>query len=761
MEDFENRGRGMQNVRLLLFTAALLSAASLTAHSRADGGYTSEPEAVGHGAGGGEARSWRSEVRASCGSCKKLLKRAKQWLGPRARGASGPDAHLHLLLDHADKQQAGGDLAGASKTMCAALCAMSGMGASPAVHREMAGALSNLGVLLKEQGSVGAAEECYRTATRLEPRNAGHHYRMANARLTRHQLELARQSYMQATKLWGTFGDAYNNLGNCLMGMSRFHDAGAAYEHAVNSNPNNANYLVNLGGVRQRLDLPAAIKMLERAVSIQPNFGEAWNNLANMYRDQGSLSQAAEAYEEALKFMRGSGEVLVNLASVRGYLCEWRGRDELLDNIVKLSHQQLHQGSKVSLSPFYANTFGCTPDVLLSLARYQARSTSASVSYLLPLPHWLSPAPIKNLNSHLRVGFMSSDLTNHIVGHGIASLVTLWKQQQQRIQVYCYALTASDGSSPRAMMESLAHKFVSVHDNPSLDIAREINRERLHVLLDLNGHTKGNRFDILALKPSAIQVLFHGYAGTSGADFISHIVGDAVVLPPELATWGFAEHVLYLPAPLSFFLVEHYPDLQASHLGADPSPAQDLAFEYLPQADGVQRGALRVACFNNLYKVTPETFKAWMRVLHAVPTAVLWLMHMPAAAMQRLTAELLAAGVSKDRLLSSDLFPRDVHLKVKSAATLFLDTLAYNAHSSAADSLAAGVPVVTCAGAAMPSRVAASLVIAAGMQVTLARSPDDYVHVALRALRNHGTVLSFRTMSSFVGSCRLSYYACS
>ena len=129
---------------------------------------------------------------------------------------------------------------------------------------------------------------------------------------------------------------------------------------------------------------------------------------------------------------------------------------------------------------------------------------------------------------------------------------------KQAIQVYAFALTASDSSGPRAKIESLSHAFVSVHDQPSAHIAREINRQQLHVLLELNGHTKGNRFDVLALKPAAVQVLFHGYAGTSGADFMSHIVSDAIVLPPELATTGFAEHVLYLPAPLSFFLVEHY-----------------------------------------------------------------------------------------------------------------------------------------------------------------------------------------------------------
>jgi len=280
---------------------------------------------------------------------------------------------------------------------------------------------------------------------------------------------------------------------------------------------------------------------------------------------------------------------------------------------------------------------------------------------------------------------------------------------------------------------------VSVHDQPSVDIAREINRCQLHVLLELNGHTKGNRLDILALQPAAVQVLFHGYAGTSGAEFMSHIVADSIVLPPELASVGFAEHVLYLPAPLSFFLVEHYPDLQSPELGPDPIHAQQFAIEYLPPSkEG--GGGVRVACFNNLYKVTLKTFAAWMRILQVEREAVLWLLRMPDAATPRLQAEMSAAGVDPDRLIITHLFPRDVHLKVKSAATIFLDTLAYNAHSSAADSLAAGVPVVTCAGAAMPSRVAASIVMAAGMHVTLARSVDDYVALALRALRHHGSV---------------------
>lgn len=427
------RGRRLCS-RLLYLCVLLLSAA----HGQPGGGYTSSPEVVSS-----EQGQWQSEVRGVCGGCKKLLKRFKK-------------VSMKALLDLADKQQGGGDVVGASMTMCAAVCAMTAQGTA---HPELPGATSNLGVLFKEHGLLPAAEECYRMASRLEPRNAGHHYRMGNARLARQELELARQSYMRATRRWGTFGDAYNNLGNCLMGMSRFHDAAAAYEFAVKSSPKNANYLVNLGGVRARDDLPGAIELLQRALATQPNFGEAWNNLANLYRDQGILDKAAAAYEDAHKFMRGSGEVLVNLASVRGYLCEWRGRDELLQQIVALSEQQLQQGMKVSLSPFYANTFGCTPDLLLALARNQARSTAAAVSYLLPLPNWLQPSRLSFPILRLRVGFLSSDLTNHIVGHGISSLMALWKEQQQAIDVYAFALTASDESAPRAAMERLAHSF--------------------------------------------------------------------------------------------------------------------------------------------------------------------------------------------------------------------------------------------------------------------------------------------------------------
>ena len=269
------------STRRLLIVLLVALLASSQGQDGGGGGYTSAPESQQALAVEGDGAWWR-EARARCGGCKKLLKRVK-------------DADVEALLALADRQQGRGDLAAASKTMCAAVCVMTAGGAS---HRELPGALSNLGVLFKEQGSILAAEQCYRLALRLEPRNAGHHYRMANARLTRQELELARQSYMRATQRWPTFGDAYNNLGNCLMGMSRFQDAAAAYYYAVESNPGNANYLVNLGGVRARDDLSGAIDLLERALSIQPNFGEAWNNLANLYRDQGSLEKAAKAYEE-------------------------------------------------------------------------------------------------------------------------------------------------------------------------------------------------------------------------------------------------------------------------------------------------------------------------------------------------------------------------------------------------------------------------------------------------------------------------------
>jgi protein O-GlcNAc transferase len=212
-----------------------------------------------------------------------------------------------------------------------------------------------------------------------------------------------------------------------------------------------------------------------------------------------------------------------------------------------------------------------------------------------------------------------------------------------------------------------------------------------------------------------MQVLFHGYAGTSGGAFMHHFITDRIAVTPELSPL-FTEKLLLMPN--SFFLWEDY---------GDPLPIQLQKGYTAPNLEEHLPGdaGFLFACFNNLYKVSPKAFGAWSKILKSVPDSTLWMIKMPPGAEERLWKEASSKGIPQKRLVMSDLFDMQHHLKVKSGAALFLDTFVYNAHSSACDSLAAGVPLLTMPGDSMPSRVGASLAYNAGMSLLVSNSLES------------------------------------
>lgn len=185
-----------------------------------------------------------------------------------------------------------------SRVMCAGVC-FGAMLLDPI-------SFANLGVLLKAQGHISAAIKCYKTSLRLDRSSAMQHYRIANAYMARHSFGEARSAYMLATARMPRYGDAYNNLGNCLMSMARWDEAEKAYAHAVTSDPEEANYYCNLGGVVARRDVDKAIDLLRHGLTLNPGFAEVYNNLANYLRDQvGFLSRMhTRARSNVKKYLR-------------------------------------------------------------------------------------------------------------------------------------------------------------------------------------------------------------------------------------------------------------------------------------------------------------------------------------------------------------------------------------------------------------------------------------------------------------------------
>jgi predicted O-linked N-acetylglucosamine transferase (SPINDLY family) len=262
-------------------------------------------------------------------------------------------------------------------------------------------------------------------------------------------------------------------------------------------------------------------------------------------------------------------------------------------------------------------------------------------------------------------------------------------------------------------------RFIDVGARSDKQIAELLRELEIDIAVDLNGFTENSRPNVLAQRAAPVQVSYLGYSGTMGASYIDYILADQTVIPPEHAGF-YTERIASLPDTF-----------MASDAGRRIAERTSTRYEC-----GLPEGGFVFCCFNNPFKLAPEMFQVWMRLLAATGDSVLWLSDANATAQANLRREAEKCGVSAPRLIFAPRMP-DIadHLARQRQADLFLDTLPYNAHSTASDALWAGVPVVTCSGSIFVGRVAASLLRAVGLPELVTETLPDYEALALKIAR--------------------------
>jgi predicted O-linked N-acetylglucosamine transferase (SPINDLY family) len=270
----------------------------------------------------------------------------------------------------------------------------------------------------------------------------------------------------------------------------------------------------------------------------------------------------------------------------------------------------------------------------------------------------------------------------------------------------------------RRRLESAAEHFVEVSTQSDREIAERILSDEIDVLVDLKGHTYKTRSTVLAYRPAPIQVNFLGYPGTLGPGLADYIIGDQIVTP--------ADHSVDYSEKLALMPHTYQPNDRNRKVGMRP-PREDC---------GLPASGFVFCCFNNAYKITRPVFSIWCRLLLAVEGSVLWLMDCNHQARTNLLREATAARVDASRIVFASPLPLSEHLGRLQNADLVLDTFPYNAHTTASDALWSGVPIVTRPGETFASRVAASLLIAAGLPQLVTNSIEDYEHLALSMARS-------------------------
>ncbi|KAJ5573414.1 uncharacterized protein N7459_007841 [Penicillium hispanicum] len=639
------------------------------------------------------------------------------------------------------------------------------------------------------------------------------------------QLQAAIKMYEQAVQCDGNFDIALANLANAVKDAGKVNDAISYYKRAVKVNPEFAEAVCGLanalnsvcnwvgrGGIvngrgfrdRWHVDEKGMLRdaqsndsgagWIRRVVDIvdrQLREGEYWGRglLTQTTADQlcGQLITALESSHFASNGRSSLTKVLQSWAGQK-----WEGSRivRLIERAIRSITWQWYQDLYVygeqypaskyrrpqlpaaltapnapTVLPFHTFTCPLSAKQIRQISQRNGLRISCLTLRLpwLPATVYRPPAPP---NPCLRVGYVSSDFNNHPLAHLMQSVFGL--HNPNKVKAYCYATTASDKSIHRQQIEKEAPVFHDASGWPVDRLVRQIVDDGIHILINLNGYTRGARNEVFAARPAPIHMSFMGFAGTLGAEWCDYILADQISIPPEtlspsrrrtriedrileedngeeLEDWVYGEKIVFTRD--TFFCCDHRqsaPDAGERHISWDEEQIRRwrMRKELFPK---LSDDTIILGNFNQLYKIEPTAFRTWLRILARIPNGVLWLLRFPETGEQNLRdiAKAWAGEETASRIIFTDVAPKNTHIARAKVLDLFLDTPECNAHTTATDVLWSGTPLLTFPRYKykMCSRMASSILSSAlpasesgqrARNELIALSDDDYENKAIR-----------------------------
>jgi predicted O-linked N-acetylglucosamine transferase (SPINDLY family) len=515
------------------------------------------------------------------------------------------------------------------------------------------------------------------------------------------RLDEASTAFENALALKPNLAEAWLGRGNVFCKRKQYDDAFAAYDRALALKAELAEGWLGRGNAFQELRrYREALASFERAAALKPDLVEAWIGCGEMFARLKRHDEAARAYARVLEIDPQRPFTKGLLLHQKMSSCAWNGVDALIAEI----DQDIASG-KLSAEPFGWQGVAKSPRSLQRCAelfnagKYPAKSGDASPR---------SPPD----RGKIRIGYASGEFRDQATSHLIVGV--LERHDKSRFEIVAFDNGWNDGSDIRRRIEAAVPEIIDVTPLADEAAAAVVRDRRIDILVNLNGYFGEERTGVFAERPAPIQVNYLGFPGTLGAAYMDYIIADRCVIPSGDEDF-YDEKVVYLP--------DCY---QANDDG------KDIGARMFSRAEcGLPRHGFVFCCFNNSYKITPEVFDYWIGILKAVPGSVLWLIEDSASAVSNLRREASARAVDPDRLVFAGRMPLADHLARHRLADLFLDTLPYNAHTTASDALWAGLPVLTQTGGTFPGRVATSLLQAIGLPELITSTPDAYRDLAI------------------------------
>jgi FkbM family methyltransferase len=571
------------------------------------------------------------------------------------------------------------------------------------IRPDLADAHDNLGRALRRLGRLAEAVDSFQRAVQLQPQNAKFLAHIAYTLGEQGRWQDSVRAARAALRLDPTIGEAYNDLGLALIELGEPGEAAAVLQEGARVRPDLAETHNNLGWARLRQGRPEeAVGPLTEAVRLRPDFGCAFANLGHAYQRLGRLDEALAGYGTAVRLDPDDAGAFGQLGNV----CRELGLiDEALAayrRCLELNPHDAVMYSNLLLTLHYRA--GSGPEAVFEEhRRYAARHAGQLPP---PAPH----ANDRDPERRLRLGYVSGDFRWHVMAFYIEPLLAA--HDRARFEVFCYAnVETPDATTGR--LRTLADHWRDISRLTDEQAAELIRRDGIDLLVDLSGHTGGNRLPLLARKPAPVQATHFGYLETTGLDAIDYRITDAVCDPPGQAERYHSERLARLPE-VGWFCVP------ATDLEPGPLPARAAGHVTF----GVTAG---------FPKISPEAVAAWAQILHAVPAARLAVLAAASPeADERLRADFGRHGIGPGRLTRLERQPRAGYLRLYQGLDVCLDTFPYTGCNTTCDALWMGVPVVCLAGSHGVARQGASPLVHLGLTDLVAATAEAYVAAAVR-----------------------------
>ena len=510
--------------------------------------------------------------------------------------------------------------------------------------------------------------------------------------------------FEKAIEINPNISETYNNLGNVYYEFKQFNIAIENYNKALKIKPNFALSYYNRAKALQEINQKQeAISDYDKAISINNNFSAAYKNLGNLYMELKILDKSIYNHVQALKINPNMSYLNGTIIQSKCGLSEWANFKEdklfLKNNILS---------GKKTTSPF--------PTILI----YDSPSLQKKAIEIFVKSEFENPKKIKLekiKNEKIKIGYYSSDFHNHATMYLMANLFEL--HDKNKFEIYAYSFGPDDGSKIRKRVMKTFDKFFDVKLKTTKEIVQHSRELNLDIAVDLKGFTNNNRFDLFIERCAPIQISYLGFPGTTSSDCIDYLIADKIVIPEENKNY-YSENIIYLPN--SYQVNDSNPDLSEKIFSKKDFNLPENKFIF--------------CCFNHNFKILPDMFEIWMKILKKVKNSVIWLLIDNETAQNNLKKILVSNDIDPNRMIFAGRLPHSEHIIRLGLADLFLDTFPCNAHTTSSDALRSFLPIITIKGNSFASRVASSLLASVGLEELITKSGKEYEELAVKIAEN-------------------------